>query len=287
MKKYFLLAILSVCILAGISIYQYIYFNDGKLHVTFCDVGQGDAVFIRSPGGRLLLVDGGPDNKVLGCMSSKMGFWERTLDLMILSHPHQDHFFGINFVLDRFSVLSFASLSITNTTSSYSDLLHNMSKKDIKTVHLFAGDKFKLGDDLEIRVLEPDMQFLTRSSPNGTIGESGEFASTILHIKYKDFDLLLTGDAQTNSLQDALDSLEGELEVLQIPHHGSATGFTGEMLSALTPKLAAISVGKNNNYGHPNSKIIKSLTGAQVKILRTDLHGSIEIISDGNRFWVK
>lgn len=287
MRKYFLLALLSVVILTVVSAYQYIYFNDGKLHITFCDVGQGDAIFIRSPGGRLLLVDGGPDNTVLECLSSKMGYWERVIDLVILTHPHQDHFFGINFVLDRFSVLSFASLSIINTTSSYNDLLLNMSKEDIKTVNLLSSDRFNLSDDLEIKVLEPDKEFLARSSPNGKIGESNEFASTILQVTYKDFDLLLTGDAQTASLNDALESLDGELEVLQIPHHGSATGFTPDMLEKISPKLAVISVGKNNRYGHPNIGIIKSLTGVKINILRTDQKGTFELVTDGDKFWIQ
>ncbi|MBI4089102.1 MAG: DNA internalization-related competence protein ComEC/Rec2, partial [Candidatus Levybacteria bacterium] len=124
---------------------------------------------------------------------------------------------------------------------------------------------------------------------DGLIGESGEKASLESLIKYKDFSVLLTGDSQEMELEEALrlaPLVQSKPSVLQVPHHGSRTGLNLEILQELSPKLAVISVGKGNKYGHPSEEILKILRDKNIKILRTDENGDIEIMTDGERWSV-
>lgn len=287
MKKYLLFAFISLILLTGIGAYQYIYFHDEKLHVVFCDVGQGDAIFIRTPDHKYILVDGGPDKSVLNCLAGNMGFWERSIDLIILTHPHQDHFFGLNYVLDRLITLSFDTERLSNNTASFHELSSKITRKKIPQRNIFQHDRYELGKDLFLTIESPSREFLQRSSPNGEIGETGEFASLIMKLTYKDFDLVLTGDAQTPVLEEFASSNQKRIEVLQVPHHGSATGLSRESLEKIDPKIAVISVGEKNMYGHPKKEVLNMLEEKGVGILRTDRHGNVEIVSDGKRWLVK
>src|SRR6266496_901047 len=102
--KYLVLICLTVIALASLLTYQYFTFNDGKLHLIFCDVGQGDAILIKTPSDKYILIDGGPDRAVVDCLSRHMPFWKRNIDLMLLTHPHADHFFGMFYILERYNV---------------------------------------------------------------------------------------------------------------------------------------------------------------------------------------
>lgn len=273
--------------LLGLVSYQYLYFNDGKLHVVFCNTGQGDAIFIKTPANEHILIDGGPDRSVLSCLSGHMPFWERTLDLVILTHPHADHFLGLMDVIDRYITLSFDTERLSNKTQSFKGLGSVIAAKKIPQRFVFAGDKYKLGEDISLVVEAPSSDFLRRSSPNGVIGESGELASLILKLTYKDFDLFLTGDAQGEVLREVVSKDYDSIEVLQVPHHGSRTGLSNEIIDVIAPKLAVISVGAANRYGHPSPEVLQMLAEKGIKILRTDRQGDIEIVSDGRGFWVK
>lgn len=197
MKKYLFFTLASVIFLLGLASYQYFHFDDGKLHVVFCNVGQGDAIFIKTPTNAHILVDGGPDKSVLSCLSGHMPFWERKLDLVILTHPNADHFIGLIDVIDRYIVLSFALERLGNKTQGFKGLTALIAEKKIPKRDVFLGDRYKLGEGLFLESEAPSETQLQRSSPNGMIGETGELASLILNLTYKDFDLLLTGDSQT------------------------------------------------------------------------------------------
>jgi len=276
---------------AGLILYQYYKFNDGKLRIVFCNVGQGDAIFIRTPKGSDILYDGGPDKEVLSCLTEQMPFWDRTVELMLLSHPHADHLIGLMAVLKRYNVLSFNTEELSNETAMYTALIDLLKKQQTNTRFVLAGDQFRTKDGVKLQILSPTRKYLQETSPGGVIGERKEFASLIVQVSYGDFDVLLTGDSQIAGLDDGLGKF-GELgrlaglEVLQVPHHGSRTGLDTLSVSRLSPKLAVISVGKNT-YGHPSKEIIKRLGDQNIKILRTDKEGDIEIISDGKTWWVE
>lgn len=290
MKKIILFTILALFLLFCTAIYQYYHFNDGKLHIIFCDVGQGDAILIRTPEGKYILVDGGPDRKVVACLAKYMPFWQRTIDLMLLTHPHADHFFGMFYVLDRYLITSFGTEKLDNKSDSFQEFLHLLKEKEIAITYVSAGDRWVMktnNSDVVFSIVSPSLLFLQKSSPNGQIGEGKEFASLVTHISYGAFDVLLTGDSQARALSDAVDGMANRLDILQVPHHGSATGLTRAFLQKEHPKLTIISVGSMNRYGHPNKNILENLISLKIPFLRTDKSGDIEIISDGNSFYIK
>ena len=293
MKRTIAVGFISSIILVGIFLYQSASLNNGKLNIVFCNVGQGDAIFIRSPSGKDILVDAGPNNKVLDCLSRHMPFWDKTIEIAILTHPHSDHLNGFLDVLKNYKVLSFVTLDLKNNTSSFKAMLESLKEEKIDIGFVYEGDRFIFKDGLSISIVGPSREFLVKTSPRGLIGERNEFANVVSLIKFKNFSALLTGDSQREELKEALRLsanwriAQGKISILQAPHHGSKTGLTEELLNQANPKLAVISVGQKNKYGHPATEIIELLKNKGIKILRTDEHGEIEIISDGVNWRVK
>ncbi|MBI2049702.1 MBL fold metallo-hydrolase [Candidatus Roizmanbacteria bacterium] len=282
MKKIFLITIIILLSLGSLFSFQAIQFGEGKLRLVFCDVGQGDAIFIRTPGNLDILVDGGPNDSVLTCLTNNMPFWDKTLELVILTHPHADHLNGLISVFENYEILEFATENLKNKTQGFKYLMDLIERENINMRFLYAGDKFRFKDGVALEIVGPTNEFLELTSPQGFIGESGEFASVETLIKYRDFSALLAGDSQARQLKDAID--KGYLTktlVLQVPHHGSKSGLDSEILDILMPELAVISVGKNR-YGHPNALITQLLKDKGIKTLRTDRDGEVKITSDGN-----
>ncbi len=285
MKTIIIFILLMIVSTAGLFWYQYEKFHDGLLHVVFCDVGQGDAVFIRTPDGHAVLYDGGPDQAVLNCLRDYMPFWDRSIELMLLSHPHADHLIGLMAVLKRYQVRSFETEALRNETAMYTALIDLLKKQGTRMRFVLSGDRFVTSDGVVFRILSPDTAYLNETSPGGVIGEKKEFASLIVQVTYKEFDVLLTGDSQKEAFLRK--EFRGEpVDVLQVPHHGSRTGLDERVLSRIRPRLAVISVGKNT-YGHPSQEIVDLLGKAGVKAARTDKNGNIEVVSDGETWWVR
>ncbi len=277
-RKILLIGSALVLLLSLVFLYEFIRFNDGKLHVVFCNVGQGDGIFIRTSKGLDVLIDGGPDDSVLSCLSKHMPFWDRTIELIFLTHPHADHMRGLVSVFKRYKVLSFATEKLSNDTVLYKEILEQVKSEKLKMKNLQQGDRFKTRDGVMFKILGPSEEFIERTSPTGKIGESREFGSLITLVSFGSFDVLLTGDSQSAGLKEALAD-NFSIEILQVPHHGSRFGLDREIAELLKPHTAIISVGKNN-YGHPSKEVIKILRDLELKILRTDEHGDIEIEID-------
>ncbi len=284
MKNFVLVGIVACILFGAVVVYQFLYFNDGKLHVVFCNVGQGDGILIKTPSNKYILIDGGPDRGVTTCLGRHMPFWNRKIDLVVLTHPHADHFFGIFYVLERYSVGTFATEDLKNKTTSYEELLRLVEKKKILQKRVLAGDKWRVGE-VTVSIIGPTKEYLQQTSPGGTIGESREFASLITLVQYSEVDVLLTGDSQAQGLKEAIKDLSEAIDILQAPHHGSGTGLDAGLLKKLRPNLAVISVGQNN-YGHPNKKILDLFKVHDVTVLQTDQVGDVEIVSDGNKWSV-
>lgn len=279
MKKYLLIGIALFLLLGSILVYQSITYNDKKLHVVICDVGQGDAIFIRTPSGSDILIDGGPDDSVLNCLGKHMPFWDRTLEIMILTHPHADHLTGLIDVAKRYRVLSFGSGKIINPTSAYKELVRQLEQDHAKQIFLWQDDRFTIKDGISLKTLWPTHEWVDQNSVSGeNLDENGFSAIELLN--YKNFTALFTGDAQASDIEK-IDSIVGGVDLLKVPHHGSRFGLTAEILDILNPKIAAISVGKSNKYGHPTAFILDLLKSKNIKTLRTDQQSDIEIISDG------
>ncbi len=286
MNKITFIVALTIFSLVFLTFWQYVSFNDAKIHIVFCDVGQGDAILIKTSNNKYILVDGGPDRSVINCLSKHMPFWNRKIDLMLLTHPHADHFFGMFYVLERYQVGAFATEDLVNKTAAYNELMKMLDAKGVSRSYVSSGDQWSIGNT-EVIVAGPTQEYLFQTSPGGTIGESKEFASLILNIIFGDFSVLLTGDSQVSGIEDAQNQLELPIDILHVPHHGSGTGLDEEVLKDLEPTLAVVSVGAENRYNHPHPRIMSLLQSLQIDVLRTDQKGTIEIVSDGTGFVTK
>lgn len=277
--------------MGGFFFYQNAKFNDGKLHLVVCDVGQGDGIFIRTPNGSDILVDGGPDDAILNCLSNHMPFWDRTIELIVLTHPHTDHATGLIGVLRRYNVLHFVTEKLKSKTATYQRLEDALAAKNLIAKYLVSGDRIDFSDKTDILTLWPSQEWLNNSqlqaqnSKNDSQNLDVNGFSLIQVLSYGKFKVLLTGDAGS-STEDKIAAQVGKVDVLKVPHHGSKTGMSDYFLSQINPSIAIISVGVNNRYGHPAKTALDLLKNHNIKYLRTDKDGAIEIISDGKSFSV-
>jgi competence protein ComEC len=284
MKKILISFLFLLSCLFVLFLYQVFIFQDHKLHVIFCNVGQGDSILVRSPEGKVLLFDGGPDDLALSCLASHLPFWQRNIDLLFLSHPHADHFVGMFGLLTRYQVQQFVTERLKNDNNVYRAFMQRIKEAAVATKYVYAGDAYRLSDGVVVSIVGPSQEYLLQTSPNGEIGEKAEFASLITHISYGNFSVLLTGDSQVTGLAAMREV--GKVNILQVPHHGSKTGLSEAILQEILPDMAVISVGKNR-YGHPNKQILDLLKAKDIDVRRTDRDGDVEIVSDGKQFFVK
>lgn len=286
MKRGIMIFCLLIVGIIGIFVYHYNRFYDGLLHIVICDVGQGDGIFIRTPSRKNILIDGGPDRSILRCLSSHMPFWDRTIHKMILTHPHEDHYFGMHYVIDRYNVLTFDTEDLFNNTKGYIDLIEKIRKEKAVMKNIYSGDILSTTEGMSIEVVSPSSAYLDLVSPNRLIAEKGEQASLIQQLSYKDFDIYFASDNDYEIIDFTYEKQSDPIEVLQVPHHGSRFGLTSQLLKKINPRLAIISVG-NNKYGHPHKDTIEILRNEDIKILRTDEEGDLEIVTDGVTWQIK
>jgi competence protein ComEC len=220
---------------------------DGRLHLIFCNVGQGDAAYIRFPDGRDMLMDGGPDNKVIDCLSRHSPFWDRVIDIVALSHPQKDHLAGLIPVLERYKVNYFAYSNVSENTVIDKKLQQLIKVKKIPEKLLVTGNIIDEGTTT-ISVIWPSESQITISNPKSGCKASGtpcdnvlsastsnnvNDASLVLHLRYGTFDALFMGDADSRVddklIRETLDAPDA-IEVLKVPHHGSRTGMTDGFL---------------------------------------------------------
>jgi len=254
---------------------------DGKLHVVFFDLGQGDAIFIQSPGGQQILVDGGPDPAtLLARLGEQMPFWDRSLDLVILTHPDADHLTGLVPVLERYRVAQvFDALQpCRNTTCDRWQAL--LAEKDVPVLDSRNGTQVTLDGGVTLSVLHPGPNWVADSGTNSNNN------SIVTRLVMGQISLLLPGDIEAEVERELVQSGQPLAStVLKAPHHGSDTSSSLAFVEAVHPQLVVISVGQGNRFGHPSPEVLARL--ASYIVLRTDERGSIEITTDGQQLWVK
>lgn len=290
MRKFFYLLVLSLILLGGLFFYQSLKFNDGKLHLVICNVGQGDGVFIRTAEGNDILIDGGPDDSILNCLSNHMPFWDRKIEVVILTHPHADHLTGLISVLKRYQVMHYATENVKNNTVSYKRLQDTLADKKLTAKYLFAGDRIDFTDKTSFLTLWPDRVWFenqklqdNQNSAKDNISLDVNGFSVIELLSYKNFKALLTGDAGV-LVEDRIAKEAGRVDVLKVPHHGSKTGMSDYFLTQTSPSLGVISAGAKNKYGHPSPEALTLLKNHTIQYFRTDKNGEIEIVTDGDGF---
>lgn len=271
---------------------------DGRLHLVFCDVGQGDAAYVRFPDGRDMVVDGGPNTKVMDCLGRHMPFWDRSIDLVVMTHPQKDHMQGLIEVFKRFDVAYFVRSDIANTTQGYVQLMDVVREKKIPQQFMVQGDEITIGTTSLSFLWPSEMQIAKGSRARvtatdrsdvlgATVGDLNDY-SLVFRLRYGSFDVVFTGDADTRveSGYRRFPLADEVIEVLKVPHHGSKTGISEQFVVRLDPELAVISLGKNS-YGHPSKNIVDILHSRGSRVLRTDERGDISVISDGQKWWVE
>jgi len=270
---------LAVAVLAWIAVLQ---LPDGKLHVAFLDVGQGDAVFITTPNGQQILVDGGPSPTALSSeLSKQMPFWDRSIDMLILSHSDADHITGLAEVLERFHVEGWLDNGRPDDDATFAkcqELLQDVPRHTVR-----AGDRLDLGRGLYLEVVHPPSELMTGSEADSNNN------SVVLRLVWDQASFLLTGDIEAEAERNLLRSGQPlSARVLKVAHHGSAGSSTAEFLASVEPAYTVISVGADNRFGHPKKEVIERLLQlGEVTILRTDRQGTIEFITDGQRMWIR
>ena len=269
-EKYILLGFLGTAVLA--LALAYISTPSGALEVHFLDIGQGDAIFIETPSGRQILIDGGrPDSPILQRLSKYMPFYDRHIDIVVATHMDADHIGGLVDVLENFEV----DMVLVSTSEANSPLSQKfwqvIEDKNIAVIKTETGDLFKLDTDIEMRTLHPAPEFKTNDD-NDT--------SLVFKLVYLEDSFLLTGDIEKRAEYALAQSgIDITADVLKVGHHGSNTSSVQYFLDRVGAKLAVIQVGENT-YGHPHPAVLKRLE--DIQILRNDLNGDITIYSYGN-----
>lgn len=253
---------------------------DGRLHVYFLDVGQGDAILVRAPDGRQILIDGGPSPAaLLGELGEILPFWGRSLDMVILTHPDADHITGLMPLLDAYRVRQVLDTPASDAASVSVPWREELTALGVTRRFAGRGMALVVGD-LRITILHP------RSAPRAD-GDAGDNDNSIvLRLDYDGNSLLLTGDAGVKVEAELIAAdLPLRADVLKVGHHGSRSSTSAAFVAAVDPSLAVIQVGADNDFGHPNPEVLERLEGA--KVLRTDEDGRIEVIGDGSRIWFR
>ncbi|MBI4312498.1 MAG: ComEC/Rec2 family competence protein, partial [Chloroflexi bacterium] len=258
---------------------------DGRLHVTILDVGQGDAILIQTPEGHHVLVDGGPSPALLGeKLGERMPFWDRSLELVALSHYHEDHLAGLVEALERYNVATVLDNPLRQEGSLAAQWRAAARAEGATLLEARAGMEVRMGDGVTVKTLWPPATLL------GSGEEAVNYNSTVLRLQYGDFSLLLPGDLAQEGEAVMVDGGAGvRSSALKVGHHGSATSSGSSFLAAVRPLVAVVSVGAGNPYGHPSAEAtgrIGAIVG-EGRLLTTAERGDIELVTDGRSLWVR
>jgi competence protein ComEC len=258
---------------------------DGKLHVSFLDVGQGDAILIQMPNGQDILIDGGPDPQKINLeLSERLPFWDRTIDLVVCTQPQADHITGLVEVLQRYKVKQVLESGVSYNSSIYQEWCNLVEEKQIKRDKAQAGQEIDLGNGIRLEVLNPPVSLWEGTSDD--VDNNG----VVLRLSWGKVSFLFTADIR-EEVEFELIGQRASLKstVLKVSHHGSKTSTTSQFLAAVAPEVAVISVGEDNPFGHPSPEVVERLIDrlGEDNVYRTDEDGTIEFITDGEKLWVK
>lgn len=247
--------------------------NTNNLKVHYFNVGQGDSILIQV-NNKNLLIDGGSKDKESQLIKDLKDFSVKKLDYVITTHPHEDHIGGMGQVIKNFDIGKFYAPKVTSNTKTFEYMVNQLNNKNLKIniIKPGMGSDIDLGKNTKVEIF----------SPNSSSYDNLNNYSPIIKISYKETSFLFTGDAEKLSEKEVLEKGYAiQSDVLKIGHHGSSSSTSKEFLNKVNPKMAVISVGKNNDYGHPHKETISSLKNKGIKYFRTDEEGTITLESDG------
>ena len=256
--------------------------GDGLLHIYFLDGGQGVALFVETPRGNQVLIDGGPDETILQRLGEVTPFYDRTIDLVINTHPDADHLAGLLSVLERYEVSAIAETGMVCETSLCAEWGKLKADEGADLVNLVLGQEVGVGGDTRFLVLHP---FEDEAGKSFTKRNNG---GIVLKLVFGAQSLLLTGDIE-RQVENKLVSVGVNIDsdFLKIAHHGSKTSSAEEFIKKVSPLAAFIEVGRNNKYGHPTEEVVNRLADFKIPYYRTDIDGTVELVLDGEGYEVR
>jgi competence protein ComEC len=271
----------GLAVAAGLLWWAALTPSSDRLTVTVMDVGQGDAILIEDPAGHRILIDGGPSGRAVSeALGRETPFWDKGIDLVVLTHPEEDHLNGLVTALERYDVKRILASPVETDSAAYGAWLQAAEREGAPYYQAAPGEWFDLGRGARLEVLGP---------PSDPI-EGGEAKlnnnSVVLRLTWGEVSFLLPGDLERAGEEALLE--EGEdlrCTVLKVAHHGSAYGTGESLLAAVQPAVAVISVGADNWYGHPSPQVLERLEDSLV--YRTDQNGRVKLSTDGERLWME
>jgi competence protein ComEC len=286
--NYFILIILfMVAIWVWLVVFTQV--PDNLLEVIFFDVGQGDAIFIETPNNQQVLIDGGPDRTILEKLNQTMPFYDRTIDLIISTHPDADHLTGLVEVLKYYQVNHILTSGLEKDTVIYQKWRELIEQKGIPLTLAQAGQKVILQTphpetseqkELVLEIFWPEQLLIESfSKPTNNV-------SVVGRLVYGEIEFLLPGDIEKKIEQYLINQgWDMDSDILKIAHHGSKTSSSYNFLKVVSPEAVVISVGEKNRYKHPSKEVLEELE--DLAVYRTDKNGDIEILTDGRLFKIK
>ncbi|WMJ79077.1 ComEC/Rec2 family competence protein [Clostridium sp. MB40-C1] len=262
-----LIFILTSCVASTNSLIDPKY----KLTIHYIDVGQGDSILIQI-NDKNMLIDAGTKSASVSSYLKKNKITK--LDYIVATHPHEDHIGGMASIINNFDINNFYAPKITSNSSSFRNMLSSLNKRNIKITSAKARQSIDLDKDVKCFIV----------APNSTYYDKINNHSIVIKLIYKNISFLFTGDAESFSEDEILkNGFNIKSDVLKLGHHGSNSSTSDKFLNEVDPKVAIISCGKGNDYGHPHKEILNKLKNKKILLYRTDLDGTIILQSDGTK----
>jgi competence protein ComEC len=273
------LSVVNLLVWAAIAVLP-----DGKLHVSVLDVGQGESILIRTPDGRNVVIDAGPDPlQACSQLGRQLPFWDRTIDLLVLTQLQSDHTAGAMQLMRKYNVKCLALPPVSSDATLSKEIIKTAGEEHVRQVCLHAGQQLYLGRGLGLAVLNPPEKIFY-----GTDDDINN-NSLVLKLSYNSVNFLLTADISADAEHYlTMERADLQSEVLKVAHHGSRGSTSREFLKAVSPAVAVVSVGAENRFGHPAAEVMEKLkaqTGRSA--FTTAVNGTVEFVSDGNRLWCR
>ncbi len=274
--------VLLVLVIFSLVLYSVVAHENRNGILTFAvlDIGQGDSLFIESPTGMQVLVDGGPDKNLMKEISAVMPWYDRHIDMLVITNPDKDHYEGFIPLMQKYSVDVVLEPGTTNKYSAYGVLEKEIADKKIPRILARRGQIVVLGGGAYLEILFPDRDVSGLSSNDGSI---------VMRLVYGETSVMLQGDS-TAAIEHYLVSLDGsnlKSNILKAGHHGSRTSTTEEYVTEVSPRWTVILSGANNSYGHPHKETLDTLNKLGIPAYDTCNNGRIVFQSDGNNFVLK
>lgn len=269
-KRFLVAWLVGGFVLAGVALWQ---LPDRHFHIWFLDIGQGDAILIKTPEQHYILVDGGPGNGVMEQLAEVMPFFVKELDFVILTHPHADHMDGLVEVLRRYQVKGVLLSAPNYNSSTYDQFLTEISDQNLPFWISEMNTDFRFGP-VDFDVIYPFEQVFGRNFDNVNNASVG------MKVTYGRTRILLTGDLEQEAEAELVANpyLDLRADILKAGHHGSRTSSTVDFLNKVKPKIVVIQCGKDNQFGHPHEETLKKFEQMGVELWRNDLDGRVEFV---------